>query len=352
MDLETFRETIGPWIGNRWLQALAVLLVAFLAAKLTDVILSRVLRRLTEKTRTDLDDRVLDLLHKPIFYSVALIGLRIALDRLAVSPAAELNLGRLIKTGAVLLWVVVGIRGVGLFLEYFSRSRDPFPVIDKGTYPLFNNLARAIFFGAAVYFVLLSWDIDATAFVAVGSVLTFVIAFAAQDTLSNLFAGIGILADKPYEIGDFINLDSGERGEVSGIGLRSTRLLTRDDIEISIPNSVMAQAKIVNETGGSSSKMRIRVKVGVAYGSDIAQVEEILLGVSREHTEVCSDPEPRVRFRNFGESGLDVELLCWIEEPVYRGRILHELNKAVYKQLNANKIEIPYPKRDVYLHSD
>ena len=86
-----------------------------------------------------------------------------------------------------------------------------------------------------------------------------------------------ILADAPYKIGDFVVLDSGERGEVTHIGIRSTRLLTRDDIQVTIPNSVMGNTKIINESGGPTEKFRIRVIVGVAYGSDIDQVREVLM---------------------------------------------------------------------------
>ena len=158
------------------------------------------------------------------------------------------------------------------------------------------------------------------------------------------------LADAPYEMGDFVNLDSGERGRVTHIGLRSTRMLTRDDIEVTVPNSVIANAKIINESGGPWEKERIRVKAGVAYGSDIDQVRELLLEIAVSHPSIAEEPEPRVRFRAFGESSLDFELLGWIDEPVFRGRVLDALYTEVYKRFQAEGIEIPYPKRDVYLH--
>ena len=111
-------------------------------------------------------------------------------------------------------------------------------------------------------------------------VVGLAVGFAAKDTLSNLIAGVFIMADAQYKINDLIILDSGERGLVTHIGLRSTRLLTRDDIEITVPNAVMGQAKITNETGGPKPQRRLRVPVGVAYGSDIDLVREILLRVA------------------------------------------------------------------------
>ena len=147
-----------------------------------------------------------------------------------------------------------------------------------------------------------------------------------------------------------MNLDTGERGRVTQVGLRSTRLLTRDDVEITIPNAVIANAKIINESGGPWEKERIRIRVGVAYGSDLQLVRRVLADAASGHPNVCTDPAPRVRFRSFGDSALEHELLCWIDEPVLRGRVVDALNTSVYEKLMAAGIEIPYPKRDVYLH--
>ncbi len=160
---------------------------------------------------------------------------------------------------------------------------------------------------------------------------------------------MSILADRPYQVGDYITLDTGERGEVTHIGLRSTRLLTRDDVEISIPNSVMGNAKIVNESGGPYQKFRIRIKVGVAYGSDLDEIEQVLVQPAADHEEICDTPKPRVRLRGFGSSSLDFELLAWVEQPVFRGRLEHELNCAVYKAFADHGIEIPFPQQDLHI---
>ena len=116
-----------------------------------------------------------------------------------------------------------------------------------------------------------------------------------------------------------------------------------------LPNATMGNTRIVNESGGPHEKYRIRVRVGVAYGSDIDQINDVLMEVATQEPQVCDDPEPRVRFRNFGPSGLDFELLCWIENPELRGRVLHSLNSTVYKRFMAEGIEIPYTKQDLYI---
>jgi small-conductance mechanosensitive channel len=164
-----------------------------------------------------------------------------------------------------------------------------------------------------------------------------------------LFSGVFILADTPYKIGDYVVLDGEQRGKVTHIGLRSTRLITRDDVEVTVPNSIMGNSKVTNQSGGPHPKFRIRVKVGVAYGTDIDLVDEILMEIAMNEALVTQSPEPRVRFRTFGASSLDFELLCWIEDPELSGRALHQLNSAIYKRFNDEKIEIPFAKQDLYI---
>ena len=222
-------------------------------------------------------------------------------------------------------------------------------LIQKKTIPLFNNTLKLIIIGGGTYFVLLIWNINVTAWLASAGIAGLAIGFAAKDTLANLFSGIFIMADSPYKIGDFIVLDSGERGRVTMIGLRSTRVLTTDDIEITIPNAVIANTKITNESGGPYEKHRVNAIVGVAYGSDIDQVREILFRIAENNKIVCDHPEPKVRFRAFGDSSLDFQLLCWIENPASRGQTIDELNTAIYKEFNKQKIEIPFPQRDIHI---
>jgi len=341
-------STIAP---NRYMQALIVVVVFLVAAKIVNLFITRVIRRLVGRTRGAFDDKLIDMIEQPIFLTMVFIGLSIATKLLALPEAANTVTLAMLTTIVVFIWTAFLIRLTRLLLFTISELPDRFRMVQKQTLPLFNNLATIIIVAGALYFVFIAWHIDITAWVASAGILGIAVSFAAKDTLSNLFSGVFILADAPYKIGDFIILDSGERGMVTHIGIRSTRLLTRDDVEITVPNGVMGNAKITNEAGGPYASRRIRIKVGVAYGSDIDQVRAVLMDVAENNPAVCKSPEPRVRFRSFGDSGLDIELLCWIDEPVLSGRVLDALNTAVYKRFLAEGIEIPYPKRDVYLYS-
>ena len=140
-------------------------------------------------------------------------------------------------------------------------------------------------------------------------------------------------------------LETGERGYVKNMGLRSTRFMTRDDIEITIPNSVIAAAKIINESGGSGVEdiERVRISLQVSYDSDIDKVKNILKSIAISNDDVLNDPDPRVRFREFADSGIRLELLFWIYKPETRGRTVDAVNTEIYKQFKSEGVTIPIP---------
>lgn len=334
--------------SNLYTGAAAIVVASLAAMYVVDYLFSHVCRALARRTATTLDDSFIDMIHRPIRASVLLFGLWLTAQHLGVSGNPLFIIAASFKTLAAVLWLIFAMRFTGLLLTYMN-SIERISLVEPRTQPLFDNLAKIVLLAGAVYVIMLFWHVNLTAWLASAGIIGIAIGFAAKDTLANLFSGIFILADAPYKVGDFINLDSGERGEVTHIGLRSTRLLTRDDVEITIPNAVTAGAKIVNETGGPWQKERIRIQVGVAYGSDIDLLRRILLEIASHHDEICKDPVSRVRFRSFGDSSLQFELLCWIAEPVLRGRVIDALNCEIYKRLAQERIEIPYPKRDVYI---
>lgn len=350
---EFFQQTLA-WVQllgpNKYLQAAAIAAAFILVGKTADFIISRVIAKLVSRSQTDIDDNLVALLHRPVFISFVLLGLALATDRIQLPESPEfLTLG-VLKTIAIVVWYSFFRGLIQILLTALSRSPGN-KKLHESMLPLLDNSFKVAAFALAIYFIFLAWNIDVTAWLASAGIVGLALSFAAKDTLSNLFAGVSIVADAPYKKGDFIVLDTGERGMVSHIGLRSTRILTRDDIEITIPNGIIGNSKIVNEAGGPSETHRIRIPLGVAYGSDVDDVIATLALVADNHEEVCKTPAPRIRFRRFGESSLDFEMLCWIDRPVNRGRMTHELNCAVYKAFQKEGIEIPFPQRVVHLHT-
>jgi MscS family membrane protein len=329
------------------LGALVVAIIFYLVAVVIRSLLVNVLGRLTGLTHSAADDIILHTLRKPIFSTVFFFGLSLAVA-VAQLPFGSSTLINLTVSVIVASWMSALLKISTTVLEAFS-GESRFKLIDERTVPIFDLTSTLLTILIGSYVLLLIWGVNPVGWLASAGIVGIAVGFAAKDTLANLFSGFFIVADAPYKIGDYINLDTGERGKVSAIGLRSTRLLTRDDVEITIPNGVIASAKIINESGGPSSKMRIRIVVGVAYGSDVDLVAELLMQVGAGHSEVCQQPVPRVRLRGFGDSSLDYNLMCWIEHPQDRGRISHELNISIYKLFAVHNIEIPYAKQDIHI---
>ena len=345
--IQQLAELIGP---NVYLQAAIVASIFLLFGKVADWIISGLVGRIAKRSSNNFDNNLIDLVHRPIFLSFVLIGLGLATRRLGLPETPTSATVSLLQTIAIVIWFSALSGLNNLIVVTLRRSRSS-ALVDSGMLSLLHNVLKVVLFALAGYFFFLAWSIDVTAWLASAGIVGLALSFAAKDTLSNLFAGVSIVMDAPYKTGDFIILDSGERGVVTDIGLRSTRILTRDDVEITIPNGIIGNSSIINEAGGPPAQHRIRIAVGVAYGSDLDHVIETLEKVAIDNPDILSTPAPRVRFRLFGESSLNFELMGWISNPANRGRVQHELNCAVYKTLNAENIEIPFPQRDLHVRT-
>jgi MscS family membrane protein len=177
------------------------------------------------------------------------------------------------------------------------------------------------------------------------------VALAGREALSNVIGTVAILIDQPFKVGDFIVLGETDRGTVTEIGLRSTRIRTRDGILVSIPNSNIANMKITNESA-PAAEARIHVPVGVPYGSSVNEVEQALLAACQMCEYVVSKPAPSVRLCKFGDSAVDFELLVWISRPELRSRATDQLNRAIIEELRKRGIEMPFPQREVRILAD
>lgn len=318
--------------------------------KVIQTMVRKVLDQAARRTRTDLDDRLIKLLSAPIIQTTVTLALIVAVMAFKERTAFVDIIIRILVTLLLMFWARAWLKATHLALEALSKNVSRFEVFQPRTAPLFEMGIKILLVIVFAYLFMRVWGIDGTAWLASAGIIGIVIGFAARDTLANLISGVSIVADAPYKIGDYIVLDTGERGIVTNLGIRSTRLLTRDDVEISIPNAVIGNAKITNESGGPWVKQRIRIPVGVAYGSDTDLVVKVLMKVAEGNPDVIERPEPRVRMRAFGQSSLDFELMGWINHPEDRGKVSHELFMEIDRQFRENGIVIPFPQRDIHLH--
>ena len=343
-------SVLNDLIQDPVLRSFFFIVASILFAAIVDFIFSFFIKKITIRTKSDIDDKIINHLHGPIYYSVLFIGLYLTIETLPnISDRILFILLGLFQSISIIIWSLAFFRIFMLLLNWYSKRQYANSLLNKSAMPLFDNLGRIIIFLGGLYFILLSWDIDVTGWVASAGILSMVIGFGARDTISNLFSGIALMADAPYKEGDYINLDNGERGCVKSIGISSTRIITRDDIEITIPNSVIAKSKIINESGGPHEKVRIRLNISVSYDSDIDKVRQILYNIAKNSQYTCEDPEPRVRFREFGDSGLKFQLSFWIEKPEMRGKCIDKVSSIIHKEFNKEGIEIPYPQHTVHV---
>jgi small-conductance mechanosensitive channel len=344
-------ETIRGWLAIPLIHAGVIVVIAVVVAIIIERTIHRAFTALAKKTKTDLDDKIIAILRRPIFVSAISLGMHYgsrALDKQLVGGPRRYVYGVII-TLVVVFWTTAVMRSGSLVLTAMSRRSRPGSLLQESSLPLFDILFKIAAVGSAIYLGFLAWDMDLTAWLASAGILGVALGFGAKDTLANLFAGIFIIADAPYKLGDFVVLDESLRGRVTSIGIRSTRILTLDDIEVTVPNGVIGNGRIINETGGPDIRQRIRVPVSVAYGSDIDRVREVLLGCVDGVEDITASPKPQVQFVNFGASGLDFVLMVWINRPDVRDVVKDRLNVRIYKALAKADIEIPYNKLDVYV---
>ncbi len=244
-------------------------------------------------------------------------------------------------------WAILSL-GRGLSESVVSSTRKRIRSIDANAIRIVSNLITIAFLVVFIWNVAEYWGIPVHAVLASAGIAGLAVALAGREALANILGGLSLLSDRPFKGGDYIVLESGERGEVVDIGLRSTHIITRDDVQISIPNHILTNSKIINESA-PKSRFRAHIEVGVAYGTDVDYVEKILMELAMANPLVADALKPRVRFRRMGDSSLDFDLLCWAHRPHDKGKLIHQLNRDIYSTFKQVGIEIPFPQRDVHL---
>jgi small-conductance mechanosensitive channel len=349
--IKSWMPALGAFMQeSKVMGALIILVASLIVAWLVNLFVQRVLLGFARRSKFHLDDTIIKALNRPVWLSIVLIGALTGVRWISPRPPFDFVLAAILESVLVLIWSMALnqiLKSIGdNWVRYWQTSgRHGVEIIRLG-----EKIARVLVLVGAIFLLLSFWRINITPLLASAGIAGVAVALAAKETLSNFFGGMSVLLDQPFKTGDYIILDSGERGEVVEIGLRSTIILTRDDVQISVPNGIITNTKIINESA-PEPRFRVRVKVGVAYGTDVDRAEAILLEVARDNPLVVGEPEPRVRFRTFGDSSLDFELLCWAHRPHDKGRLIHELNKDIYKAFERAGIVIPFPQRDVYVHS-
>ena len=328
-------------------------LVWVIIALIATVVLKIVLARLTKRTDTTVDDEILGVVQTPILLLVVLYGIVDSLIYLKL----PLNIISKVKsvydfgTMMISIWLVFRLFQIGLAFigERWDKKQEL--QVKSTLIPLIDKLGRAILFIVVVMLILNFFGIDLTVFMAGAGIVGLVIAFAAQDTLANFFAGIFLIMEPKIKVNDTIGFDN-EVYMVRKIGLRTSHLYDIiQNIDIIVPNHTLATSKLIN-LNEPDAKLRIRIDIPVAYGTDIDKLEKIIYDISNNHPNIITDVPlnpPNLFFDKFGDSSLDFYFIFWIRDLEERFQVKHEILKEIYQRLCAENIEIPWPQRVITL---
>jgi small-conductance mechanosensitive channel len=221
--------------------------------------------------------------------------------------------------------------------------------LDEGVQHALDRLLHYAVVALGAFLALDNLGVSVTALAGLGAILAVGIGFGLQNIAQNFVSGLILLLERPVKKGDFVQV--GEvRGTVRDIRARATVVTTLDNVDIIVPNGQFITEAVTNETFGDR-RVRVKVKVGVAYGSDTDRVRRTLLEVAEAHPGVLADPPPRVLFREFGDSSLDFQLLVWLADPRDENPAASELRFAIDRAFREAGIEIPFPQRDLHLRT-
>ena len=358
IDLNKWLAAYDNWVNSltganvhlqtavKVLAALVITLIVWLVLKLVVAAVARRLARLEAFKGNDLFFR---LLRKTLFYAL-LLALGIYLIRL-------FGLALIEKIYAAVFIVLFAVPLVGFLKIALQLLQDRLDLrdtkIDNILFDLLNRFAGVLIYALACILALDKLGVNVMPFIAGAGVMGIAIGFAAKDTLSNLIAGILLVIDRPFEVGDRIELwqtpkNSATWGDVIDIGLRATKIRTTDNIVIVIPNNEVMLRDIINYTT-IDSKIRVRVNIGVAYDADLKKAKKLILEVAESMEWAAKKPPPVVVVNNFGESSVDLQLRVWIDDARKRIHTISYVTDRVKEAFDREGVEIPYPKRDIQI---
>lgn len=223
--------------------------------------------------------------------------------------------------------------------------------VDAGLrFTILRILHYLIVAGGVLYGLKIGFNADLTSIAVLIGFLSVGIGFGLQYIASDLISGLILLFERPIRVGDRLKLADIE-GRVEDIQIRTTLIITNDNIAVIVPNSDLVRNQVINWSYGSH-RVRLRIPVGVSYGSDLDKVRQALIDAGKSVTEVLDDPAPNVHLKAFGDSSIDFDLLVWISEPHKSPQIRSNVNFAIARTFRERDIEIPFPQRDLHIKSD
>ncbi|MBU4501544.1 MAG: mechanosensitive ion channel family protein [Nanoarchaeota archaeon] len=345
---------IGFLIQNKIIYTIAIFIAFFIFAYVLKFILRHIIPRFTEKTKTKIDDLIIERTQKPGMYLIMILGLYIALLPLGLSESISGVVNKILLSLAIICIILIGVRIIDTLIDIWGTewAQKTESTIDDALLPLFHKTSKALFAIFGIIFILKVWGFNVGGLLAGVGIAGMVLGLALKDSLANIFGGVSMVLDKSLKVGDKVKIGN-DVGTIQDIGLRSTKLRTYDNELLTIPNGNLANATIVNYVTPDESH-RAKVLFSVGYGSDPEKIKKIVMKTITkppiEEAVYDEYQEPNVVFTEMGDSGLMFTALLWSTWTKSYGVKL-EMTKRIYKALNKYGIEIPFPTRTVYMHN-
>ncbi len=348
MQIDISKDT-ELWLKES-LISLAILVGFWLAAKVVQYSFARWVSVFTKHTETELDDKIVEAAKGPIYYIIILSGAYLAISNLPLPQRLKAIGDGIVYVLGVGIGVIMVYRVVNVFLEWYTHNvtKKTDSQLEKEFLPLIEKLVFIFIFITGLIIVLKHFNYDILSLVTALGVTSLAIGLAAKDTLANMISGFTLMLDRPFRVGDRVQLTSGEIGDVLEIGLRSTKIKTMESNVLIVPNTELVNTKVINQCYPDKT-IRGRVKIGIAYNSDMDKAKKVILDIAMSHARVLKIPAPMVLFTEFGDSTLILQMLYWVENCFDLFPIQDEINSQIKKRFEQEGIEIPYPTRTVYV---
>ena len=313
-------------------------------------------RHVGARTNTTLDEALSKGTRRPLNLLAIAVSAYIALSlTMRDGVVAGVGLDRIFFLAFIFITAYLLARTISVTIKWYGKGTGGGARgMGKEVFPIVRKMISIAIYLAALVIVLDHLGVQIGPLVAGLGIAGLAVALALQDTLSNFFAGIYLLADKPVRIGNYVRLDDGSEGYVEEIGWRSTKVKLLTDTTLIIPNSAFAQQKIINYY--SQEGIIAFVNVGAGYGSDPEKVERVLLEtadsvVEKAHGAIKSF-KPGVRLVNLGDSGLEYVVFFRVEKFTDQRTVSSLMRKEILKAFRKAKVEIPFPTRTLYMRKE
>lgn len=333
--------------------SLLVFLIIYFLRQLFGKLGVKIIKNFTSKTKTTLDDKLVEAIEPPIRFLFIIIGLWVSLEILKLPAEAKVNVDHLIRSLVVIDFIWAGYRASSIISQFIKGvSVKTAGLLDEQLALFVSKFLRVGIVAIGLIILVREWGYDITSLAAGLGLGGLAFALAARDTVANLFGSITILIDKPFLIGDWIQTSQLE-GTVENIGLRSTRVRTFANALVSIPNSVLANESITNWS--RMGKRRITFKLGVTYSSTRTQMQEAtgkIKEMLKKHPEV--HPETILTyFTDFGESALEIFIYFFTKTTVWEEylKVRQDINLKIMEILEQMGMQVAFPSRSLYLEN-